>query len=177
MKQTASYGLRIFIAMAAIHVIASYSFTAPSRSAHFVNPRSGNAGSVCRQQQPNPLVVQLFSNQRRVQPIMPSFSTALAAQAEENKKETSEQQTNNNSGWKNALMMGPPLVIKLCVVMLVKFVTDVVIFPALFLYRFLRLIQKKILSMFSTTKIDDEQSSSNKKISSAEDLDATRVSL
>jgi len=41
----------------------------------------------------------------------------------------------NSNGFLVALMMGPPLIAKFLIVLFVKFVTDVVVFPLLYLYR------------------------------------------
>jgi hypothetical protein len=58
------------------------------------------------------------------------------------------------SGFVAALVMGPPLVAKFMIVLLVKFLNDLVVYPLLYLYRAVRLLKKKILSICS--KNDDE---------------------
>lgn len=65
------------------------------------------------------------------------------------------------SGLKNAIMMGTPLFIKFFIVMIVKFVKDVTIFPTIYMIKFI----KKVAVVVSKKN----------KNSSEEDLDLTRV--
>jgi len=51
------------------------------------------------------------------------------------------------SGLVAALFLGPPLFAKFVIVLIVKFMTDLVVFPLLFLYRMARLGKNKILAM------------------------------
>ena len=48
----------------------------------------------------------------------------------------------------SALIVGPPLIAKFAVVLLVKFVTDIIVFPSLFLARLGTLMCKKIVGLF-----------------------------
>jgi len=53
------------------------------------------------------------------------------------------------SGLITALIMGPPLLAKFGIVLLVKFLTDLVVFPLLFIFRFCKVAKNKVLSIFS----------------------------
>ena len=50
----------------------------------------------------------------------------------------------------NALIYGPPLIAKFSIVILIKIVTDLVVMPFLFLYRFLNLTKNKVVGLFNT---------------------------
>eukprot|EP00559_Dactyliosolen_fragilissimus_P005347 CAMPEP_0184863426 /NCGR_PEP_ID=MMETSP0580-20130426/11059_1 /TAXON_ID=1118495 /ORGANISM="Dactyliosolen fragilissimus" /LENGTH=158 /DNA_ID=CAMNT_0027361745 /DNA_START=389 /DNA_END=865 /DNA_ORIENTATION=- len=54
-----------------------------------------------------------------------------------------------NNGFVNALILGPPLVIKFAIVLLVKFISDLIVFPLLFMLRVLKLAQVKVFRFFS----------------------------
>mmetsp|Transcript_41244 Transcript_41244/g.50178 ORF Transcript_41244/g.50178 Transcript_41244/m.50178 type:complete len:175 (-) Transcript_41244:77-601(-) len=62
-------------------------------------------------------------------------------------KNKKEQVVKKNEGRKNALLI-LPLFFKFMIVLMVKFLTDVVVYPFLFLYRFLRVLKNKMLSFF-----------------------------
>lgn len=70
--------------------------------------------------------------------------------------------TEKYSGLKNAIMMGTPLFLKFFIVMIVKFVKDVTIFPTIYMIKFI----KKAVAVVSKKN----------SVSSEEDLDLTRVS-
>lgn len=61
---------------------------------------------------------------------------------EESKKEK------GRSGFLTALIVGPPLIAKFAVVLLVKFLTDVIVFPLLFLYRMCKNVKNRIVGLF-----------------------------
>jgi hypothetical protein len=93
--------------------------------------------------------------------------SAEEAKAEESPKEapssgsemkTSKTNENRPSGWKNAIFMGPPLFAKFMIVLVVKFLTDLVVFPCLFLYRMARLMRNKI---FNLIKRDEQKGGDN----------------
>jgi hypothetical protein len=86
-----------------------------------------------------------------------------ATSMKEDEKKTTEKKGNTDTGLKNAIMMGTTLFLKFFVVMIVKFVKDVTIFPTLYMMKFV----KKLVSAV--------KKSPNK--SSEEDLDLTRVSF
>jgi hypothetical protein len=60
--------------------------------------------------------------------------------------EKDDESRRNDNGF--ALTLIPTLLFKLTIVLLVKFATDVVVFPLLFLYRLARLGKRKILMGF-----------------------------
>ncbi|KAL7560461.1 hypothetical protein ACA910_020505 [Epithemia clementina (nom. ined.)] len=60
---------------------------------------------------------------------------------------SSEDYTNDGGMWKTALLAGP-LFVKFVIVLLIKFLTDLVVFPLLWLYRLARLTKNKILKLF-----------------------------
>lgn len=107
----------------------------------------------------------------------PSFTTryneeydaAASSNDEKNKKKSKsiktqakEDDSSSTSGLRNALIMGPPLFLKFCVVLIVKFLTDVIIFPLLFLYRILRLMKVRIFLLFRRGEKTNESGTSNK---------------
>lgn len=51
------------------------------------------------------------------------------------------------SGFVTAMVMGPPLIFKFGIVLVVKVLTDLVVFPLLWLYRACRLIKNKVLGL------------------------------
>ena len=53
-----------------------------------------------------------------------------------------------------------PLFFKFCVVLAVKFITDVLVFPPLFLWRFIRLIYRKFLNLIGKGSKDKPAASS-----------------
>mmetsp|Transcript_42038 Transcript_42038/g.61674 ORF Transcript_42038/g.61674 Transcript_42038/m.61674 type:complete len:164 (+) Transcript_42038:39-530(+) len=83
-----------------------------------------------------------------------------ATDAEENDKTLpiTVESKGTESGFKNAILMGPPLLFKFCIVLVVKFLTDIVVFPLLFLYRFVRLTKAKVLSVFGKDGEGEESS-------------------
>lgn len=62
-------------------------------------------------------------------------------------KEKGDKQK-ERSGLLTALIIGPPLVAKFGIVLLVKFLTDLVVFPLLFLYRMCKIVKNKVLGLF-----------------------------
>ncbi len=71
--------------------------------------------------------------------------------------ETTDAKTKNTekerNGFITALVLGPPLIFKFGIVLVVKFLTDLVVFPLLFLYRMCRLAKNKVVGLF--VKSDD----------------------
>lgn len=61
---------------------------------------------------------------------------------------TNSEAVDNRSALFNALVIGPPLIAKFGVVILVKIATDLVVFPLLFLYRFCNMMKKKVVGLF-----------------------------
>jgi hypothetical protein len=59
-----------------------------------------------------------------------------------------KEKQKERSGLLTALIIGPPLVAKFGIVLLVKFLTDLVVFPLLFLYRMCKILKNKVLGLF-----------------------------
>ena len=72
-------------------------------------------------------------------------ASASASIDEETKKSPKER-----SGFLTALILGPPLIAKFGIVLLVKLATDLVVFPLLFLYRICKIAKNKIASLFTS---------------------------
>lgn len=72
-------------------------------------------------------------------------TTNTTTASNKQKQQQQKRGLGGGGGLKNALIMGPPLILKFLVVLIVKFLTDVIVFPLLYLYRFIRLIKHKIL--------------------------------
>eukprot|EP00553_Chaetoceros_curvisetus_P008380 CAMPEP_0204630588 /NCGR_PEP_ID=MMETSP0717-20131115/20853_1 /ASSEMBLY_ACC=CAM_ASM_000666 /TAXON_ID=230516 /ORGANISM="Chaetoceros curvisetus" /LENGTH=118 /DNA_ID=CAMNT_0051647889 /DNA_START=222 /DNA_END=578 /DNA_ORIENTATION=+ len=70
---------------------------------------------------------------------------ATNAQTKSSKKE--------RNGFITALILGPPLIFKFGIVLVVKFLTDLVVFPLLYFYRLCRLAKNKVVGLF--VKSDD----------------------
>jgi hypothetical protein len=78
-------------------------------------------------------------------------SDDVAAAATANKNNTlSKRQRNdvNQGGIARTILVAIPLMCKFCLVLIIKFMTDLVVFPLLFLYRIARLSKRKLLQMF-----------------------------
>lgn len=54
----------------------------------------------------------------------------------------------SSSGITRALFLAVPLMLKFAIVLVIKFLTDLVVFPLLLAYRFARLTKRKILLLF-----------------------------
>lgn len=69
-----------------------------------------------------------------------------------------EPNTSKRSGFVTALIMAPPLLAKLFIVLTVKFVTDVIVFPLLWLYRLVRKLKVKLLGASEKiSKLNEEE--------------------
>lgn len=69
-----------------------------------------------------------------------------------------EPNTSKRSGFVTALIMAPPLLAKLFIVLTVKFVTDVIVFPLLWLYRLVRKLKVKLLGASGKiSKLNEEE--------------------
>lgn len=105
------------------------------------------------------------------QQLQPLHMSDTPSTGEENSNK-SDGGLDNSNGFLVALMMGPPLIAKFLILMLVKFVTDLVVFPLLYLYR---VVKRLKVAMFSGFK--DESSSSSSKLTQEEDMETTIVSF
>lgn len=73
-------------------------------------------------------------------------------------EETLEVNTKNKkerSGFVTAMILGPPLITKFAIVLLVKFLTDVVVFPFLIFYRFVKMSKNKVVGLFTSSSGKD----------------------
>lgn len=89
--------------------------------------------------------------------IISSVSAELVEETklDSSKSKSKSQSTNNDnrSALVTALLIGPPLIAKFGIVILVKIATDLVVFPLLFFYRFCNKVKSKIVGLF----VKDEQ--------------------
>jgi len=138
-------------------------FTIPSKQ--HTKPRQGNAAvssalfrgptniiSTCSRRVQGPIFVptsmtklQMAEDQEEEKPIeITEVSIGESAQVgkEENKK------GKERSGFLTALIVGPPLIAKFAIVLMVKFLTDVIVFPLLFLYRMCKSLKNRIVGLF-----------------------------
>ena len=77
---------------------------------------------------------------------------------DEKKDEGDEESTalinksSSNGGFFLTLLLAPPLIAKFAIVLLVKFATDAVVYPTLFLWRLASRAKRKILGVFGIGK-------------------------
>ena len=77
---------------------------------------------------------------------------------DEKKDEGNEESTalinksSSSGGFFLTLLLAPPLLAKFCIVLLVKFATDAVVYPTLFLWRLASRAKRKILGVFGIGK-------------------------
>jgi hypothetical protein len=62
-------------------------------------------------------------------------------------------------GLSRTLVLAVPLMLKFVIVLIIKFLTDLVVFPLLLLYRFARLTKRKVLRLFGVTTTKDNKNS------------------
>lgn len=65
-------------------------------------------------------------------------------------KGTGGTSNSSNNGFLTALFLAPPLIAKFGIVLLVKIVTDLVVFPLLFMYRFCQTVKAKVAGFVQT---------------------------
>lgn len=63
-------------------------------------------------------------------------------------------------GISRTIVLAVPLMLKFVVVLLIKFLTDLVVFPLLLLYRFARRTKRRVLRLFGATANDDKKAKS-----------------
>jgi hypothetical protein len=61
-----------------------------------------------------------------------------------------EEDAVESVGLTRTILLAVPLFCKLIIVLMIKFLTDLVVFPLLYLYRFARLTKRKIKSLFTS---------------------------
>lgn len=74
--------------------------------------------------------------------------TVTDAEDSEDKGIEVTKKEKERSGLITALILGPPLLAKFMVVLIVKFLTDIVVFPLLFLYRICKSAKNKVVGFF-----------------------------
>lgn len=75
---------------------------------------------------------------------------------------SSNEDTTNSGGITHTLLLAVPLFCKFAIVLAIKFLTDLVVFPLLFLYKGCRLAKRRIFALFGikfNTKSEDHMSS------------------
>lgn len=85
-------------------------------------------------------------------------STDITTSSTDTTEETPEVNTKKKkerSGFVTALILGPPLITKFAIVLLVKFLTDVVVFPFLIFYRFVKMSKNKVVGLFTSSSGKD----------------------
>jgi hypothetical protein len=93
---------------------------------------------------PSMTKIQMSEEKEEEKPIETTEVSASESDQVEGKK-TKEKE---RSGFLTALVLGPPLLAKFGIVLLVKFLTDLVVFPLLFLYRIIKSLKNKIVGLF-----------------------------
>jgi len=78
----------------------------------------------------------------------PTGSEVEASTVAKVTKEEPVEPKKQRSGFITALILGPPLIAKFGIVLVVKLLTDLVVFPLLFLYRICRLAKNKVIGLF-----------------------------
>jgi len=90
----------------------------------------------------------------------PPKSSAEALVVGDNNDEEEDDDTDGNRGITRTILLAVPLLIKFVVLLLIKFMTDLIVFPLLFLYRFAISTKRKVMKKFggppSTTKFVDK---------------------
>jgi len=76
------------------------------------------------------------------------IETTEVSASESDQVEGKKTKEKERSGFLTALVLGPPLLAKFGIVLLVKFLTDLVVFPLLFLYRIIKSLKNKIVGLF-----------------------------
>jgi len=88
------------------------------------------------------------SNEKSSSPVNALSSTS--------DKELRNEKSRQNGLW-TALRLGPPLLFKFAIVLVIKFVTDLIIFPSLFVYGIFRGALKKVAQLFKFNQGDSNQ--------------------
>lgn len=79
------------------------------------------------------------------------MSTEDADTAEGTSPDSDSKEENNEMeklGFTRAVLLAVPLFCKFIIVLLIKFLTDLVVFPLLILYRLARLTKRRVLAIF-----------------------------
>ena len=73
-----------------------------------------------------------------------------------------EPKTKEQSGFLTALFLGPPLIAKFAIVLVVKFLTDLVVFPLLVLYRICKSVKYKTLNLLRSSDLSGDSTNGAK---------------
>jgi len=73
------------------------------------------------------------------------------------KESKGESGSTGGGGVTRTILLAVPLFCKFVIVLMIKFLTDLVVFPLLFLYRLARITKRKILAIFSFGKTGDKK--------------------
>lgn len=97
-----------------------------------------------------------------VSPIATTSETAAlkTSSSTTSKESTSSDGKMSSGGVVRTLLLAGPLFCKFVIVLAIKFLTDLVVFPLLFLYRGIRLVKQRVLLIFG---IDARKKPNNKK--------------
>ena len=91
--------------------------------------------------------------------------TAADAAASKNKDTATDVKSSKaepaSTGLIHTLFLAVPLMLKFVVVLVIKFLTDLVVFPLLFAYRLARLTKRKILGLFGVKTRSNSSSGDN----------------
>ncbi len=68
-------------------------------------------------------------------------------------EESAVGKVKERSGFWTALVLAPPLLAKFGIVLLVKVITDLIVFPLLFLFRISKIVKNKFLGLFGKDDI------------------------
>ena len=121
--------------------------TAPNRSTRSCSKRSQQTRIQMMEENsndddtditPSP-IVEVDSSAQSSASASTQSSASASAPTPSKKKE--------RSGFVTALVMGPPLIFKFGIVLVVKVLTDLVVFPLLWLYRACRFVKNKVLGL------------------------------
>ena len=76
-----------------------------------------------------------------------------------NEEQTTEDDNKslNNNGKMTALIMAPPLLVKFVILLVVKFVTDLIVFPLLWTYRLAKRVKKVVFGRKASVEGDDKE--------------------
>lgn len=70
-------------------------------------------------------------------------------------RENDDDAVDGKRGLTKTLLLAVPLFCKFVIVLMIKFVTDLIVFPLLFLYRAARMMKRKLISAIRRNKNDD----------------------
>uniref|UniRef100_A0A7S2S4P8 Uncharacterized protein n=1 Tax=Eucampia antarctica TaxID=49252 RepID=A0A7S2S4P8_9STRA len=146
--------LRLFI-LVALFVSLSSAFTLPSERQQLSRTNASTRSVLFRSN--TPIITNSRNDFSRIKsPLLVRMSEQDSnVNGEKEIKVSSEKKP--RSGFLTALIVGPPLIAKFIIVLLVKFLNDLVVFPLLFLYRAVRLAKNKALKLIGKDDSDEKE--------------------